>query len=179
MYYTCQLGPAVFEKCSSKLTCFFVWNTVVKMATFNSSEPDSAVQISSNGAEQLHDYQGRPKFWIVFFVKKKVFNFLFYDFTYFSWAEETSPYFLIWSKKLMYHDLSTEKVFWKKDFLSFKKFELLNNKLLWLKYSLQITKFGYKYKLGLIRQCLLFVYHCIRFHLRTCYLRTKGVCFFL
>jgi len=28
------------------------------MATFNSSEPDSAVQISSNGAEQLHDYQG-------------------------------------------------------------------------------------------------------------------------
>merc|ERR1712083_739612 len=24
----------------------------------NSSEPDSAVQISSNGAEQLHDYQG-------------------------------------------------------------------------------------------------------------------------
>merc|ERR1711913_182777 len=32
--------------------------TVVKMATFNSSEPDSAVQISSNGAEQLHDYQG-------------------------------------------------------------------------------------------------------------------------
>jgi len=28
------------------------------MATFNSSEPDPAVQISSNGAEQLHDYQG-------------------------------------------------------------------------------------------------------------------------
>lgn len=28
------------------------------MATFNSSEPDSAVQISSNGAEQTHIYQG-------------------------------------------------------------------------------------------------------------------------
>lgn len=30
----------------------------MKMATFNSSEPDSAVQISSNGAEQTHIYQG-------------------------------------------------------------------------------------------------------------------------
>jgi len=29
------------------------------MATFNSSEPDSAVQISSNGAEQTHIYQGK------------------------------------------------------------------------------------------------------------------------
>lgn len=36
------------------------------MATFNSSEPDSAVQISSNGAEQTHIYQGKPNIPIVF-----------------------------------------------------------------------------------------------------------------
>ena len=47
-----------------------VWSTVVKMATFNSSEPDSAVQISSNGAEQLHDYQGKPQFLTFMFSRK-------------------------------------------------------------------------------------------------------------
>ena len=36
------------------------------MATFNSSEPDSAVQISSNGAEQTHIYHGKPNIPIVF-----------------------------------------------------------------------------------------------------------------
>jgi len=39
------------------------------MATFNSSEPDSAVQISSNGAEQTHIYQGKfPEILLVWWI---------------------------------------------------------------------------------------------------------------
>ena len=69
------------------------------MATFNSSEPDSAVQISSNGAEQTHIYQGKPNISIVFpwNQKRKLTSFFAgLCFGYLLWRD-LALFFLNWS----------------------------------------------------------------------------------
>ena len=50
------------------------------MATFNSSEPDSAVQINSNGAEANHNYQGKTYFWMFSPWNRGETYFLIHDF---------------------------------------------------------------------------------------------------
>ena len=50
-----------------------------------------------------------PSFWHLSFRENEKESFLLLFFRlYFSWAEKTSPYFLIWSKKMMYHDSRAE-----------------------------------------------------------------------